>query len=89
VGRALEGGDVTLQRLARRVLGASILVTGVVPDRILTVRRRLEHRGHHRAGSRLGFLSGMHAVGAEAHGITPRGYERRSVGRVPAQAIGR
>ena len=59
-GPALQRRQVGLEREARRVLRARVLEAAVLARALLRVRRREEDRRHHRAGDRLGALTGVH-----------------------------
>ena len=62
---AFEIGDAALERHARRVLGARVVVALVHARALLDVGRGGIDRHHHRAGGRIGLLPGMHAAGGE------------------------
>jgi hypothetical protein len=66
VAAALERGYVPLERLARGVLAARVLVALVLAERVLHVGRREVHGRHDRAGERLGALARVDGAGAEA-----------------------
>ena len=67
VRAGLEGGQVRLQGLARRVRGAAVIVVALrVTHGGLDVRRRLEDRGHDGPGDRLGAHARVDGAGAEA-----------------------
>ena len=67
-GRArFDGGEIPLERHARRILRAAVLEPLVrLAQAILHVGRSLVDRCDDRAGGRIGFLSGVNADGAEA-----------------------
>ncbi len=64
----LEGGDVGLERRARRVLRARVFVALVLAERILDVGRRLVDRRDDGAGGRVGLLPGVDAERGEVRG---------------------
>ena len=69
-GPGFDGRDVSLQRHARRVLGAAILEPGVrLAEAILHIGGGLVNRRDDRAGGRVRFLTGMNANSAEASGV--------------------
>ena len=61
----LDGGDVALERRARRVLRARVFVALVTPECLLHVGRGLINRGDDGAGRRVRLLAGVDADGAE------------------------
>ena len=71
VAPVLERGDVPLERLARRILSARVLVPLVLPEPFLDVRRGQVHRRHDRAGEGFGALAGVNGSGAKARGRGP------------------
>src|SRR2546425_1266038 len=73
VAAAFQRRDVTLERLARRVAGARVLVTFVFPEALLDVGRRLIDRHHDGAREGVGYLSGVHrARGEPPNQVIPR-----------------
>ena len=64
---ALHGGDVALERRARGVVRAPVLVALVNPEAVLHVGRGLIDRGDNGAGRRVRLLPRM-----DAHGVEPR-----------------
>ena len=62
---ALDRGDVGLERRARRVLRARVLVSLVPAELLLHVGRGLEDRRDDGAGGRIGLLAGVDADGGE------------------------
>ena len=68
VTAVLERGDVPLERFARRILSARVLVALVLPESLLDVRRRQVDRRHDRAGQRLRALAGMNGSRAKSGG---------------------
>src|SRR5256885_7782032 len=63
---ALDGGDVSLESSARRIVRARVLVAFVLAQLVLHVRRRLIDRRNDRAGGRVGFLARVQAQRAES-----------------------
>ena len=66
VSAVLQRGDVPLERLARGVLSAGVLVALVLTQPLLDVGRRQVHRSHDGPGEGLGALSGVDRAGAKA-----------------------
>src|SRR5207244_9705637 len=64
--RALEAGEVALERRARGVVRARVLEAFVLPQRLLGVGARLVDRSHDRAGRGVGLLPRVHRPGADA-----------------------
>src|SRR5439155_1028363 len=60
---ALERRQVRLERLARAVVGAGVLVALVAAERFLGVGRGLVDRDHDRPGRGIGLLAGMDGAG--------------------------
>ncbi len=65
VRRTFERGDVALQRVTRRVTRSGILEAEMPSECGLYVGRRLENRGHDRAGDLVRHLSGVHCTRAK------------------------
>ena len=63
----LQRGEVRLQRRARRVLRARVLVALVPPELGLHVGRGLVDRDRDGAGVRLRLLAGVDAIGGKTH----------------------
>src|SRR6516162_9192020 len=63
---ALDVGDVSLERLAGRVLRTCVLVALVFPELFLYVGGRLINRRDDRAGRRVGLLAGVQTTRAES-----------------------
>jgi hypothetical protein len=61
----LERSHIPLERLARRILSARVLVALVTANTLLCVRGGQVHGRHDRARQRVGTLTGMHRAGAE------------------------
>jgi hypothetical protein len=66
---ALDGRDVALEREARRILRARVLVALVHAELVLHVGRCLIDRRDDGAGRRIRFLTCVQADGAEARGL--------------------
>jgi hypothetical protein len=85
VATALERGDVALQRLARRIFAARVLVPLVLAERVLHIRRRQINRRHDRAGERLRALAGVdrprREAGVEVFVVDARHADTRGEGR--------
>jgi hypothetical protein len=66
VAATLERGYVALERLARWILAAGILVALILAKTFLYICRREVHRRHDRAGEGIRSLSSVHGTGGEA-----------------------
>ena len=67
-GPPFEHGHVLLERGARRVLRAGVLVALVLPESFLHVGGRLVDRHGYGPRQRVGRVAGVDAIGGEAHG---------------------
>ena len=63
---AFERSEVALEREARRVMRARVLVALILAERLLGVCRGLVDRHHHRAGGGIGILPGVDRAGSES-----------------------
>ena len=62
VERAFQGRDIALERLARGIARAGVLVALVVPQRFLDVGRRLIDGAHDSPAEGIAYVAGMHCA---------------------------
>src|SRR5205823_11411017 len=68
VASVLQRGDISLERFARGILAARVLIPFILPESLLHVRRGEVHRRHDRSGQWLRTLAGVYGAGAESRG---------------------